>query len=173
MLAENNQEQTFGEIRLSLSKGRSLMQSQWASVYRFSSHLVVCPESETTAGIRIAVEPFQVLTSPVLPIELGTAIHRALTESRKGIPQPTDWKALALPRLTAANVKTEAVFQKKSQLVSVELSGAALKITPHRNGGAVGATKGFDAAVEHGETVKDMSSVALGNAVFLAFEFCA
>jgi hypothetical protein len=103
----------------------------------------------------------------------GAAIRRALAESRKDIPQPKDWKALALPRLAAASVKTEAAFQKKSQLVSAELNGAVLKITPHRNGGAVGATKGFDAAVEHEEIVKDMSSEALGNAAFLAFEFCA
>jgi hypothetical protein len=149
------------------------MQTQWASIYRFSNHLVVCPVSATTAGIRVAVEPFQVLPSSVSPIDLGAAVRRALTQSRKDVPQPTDWKALALPRLAAAGVKAEAAFQKKSQFVSAEFNGTVLKITPYRNAGAAGATKGFEAAVEHEEIVKEMSSESLGNAAFLAFEFCA
>jgi len=80
---------------------------------------------------------------------------------------------LALPRLAAANVKTEAAFQKKSQLVSAEFNGTVLVITPHRNDSAVGATKGFEAATEHEEIVKEMSSEALDNAALLALEFCA
>ena len=41
------------------------------------------------------------------------------------------------------------------------------------SGGAAGATKGFEAAVEHEAIVKEMSPKALGNAAFLAFEFYA
>lgn len=149
------------------------MQSQRASIYRFPNHLVVCPESQTTAGMWVAVEPFQVLPNPVSPIELGAAIQHALAESRWDIPQPTDWKKLALPRLAAAGVKTEAAFQKKSQLVLAEFNGAVLKFMPYRNGGAVGMTKGFEAAVEHEKMVKEMSSEALGDAAILTFEFCA
>jgi hypothetical protein len=149
------------------------MQTQWASIYRFSNHLVVCPLSATTAGMRVAVKPFQVLPSSVSPIDLGEAVRHALTDSRKDLPQPTDWKAFALPRLAAAGVKTEAAFQKKSQLVSAEFNGTVLKITPYRNGGAAGATKGFEAAVEHEAIVSEMSPETIGNAAFLAFEFCA
>lgn len=149
------------------------MQSRWTSIYRFPNHLIVCPESQTTAGMKVAVEPFQVLPIPVSPTELGAAIQRALAESRWDIPQPADWKKLASPRLAAAGVKTEAAFQKKSQLVSAEFNGAVLKFVPYRNGGGTGMTKGFEAAVEHERMVKEMSSEALGTAAFLTFESCA
>lgn len=149
------------------------MQTQWASIYRFSNHLVVCPVSATTAGMRVAVEPFQVLPSSVSSIDLGEAVRYALTNSRQGIPQPTDWKAFSLPRLAAAGVKTEGAFQKKSQLVSAEFNGTVLKFTPYRNGGAAEAMKGFEAAVEYEAIVKEMPPEAIGKAAFLAFEFCA
>jgi hypothetical protein len=148
------------------------MPSQCASVYKLSTHVVVSPVSKTTAGVRLAVEPYQVLSNPVSPVELGLAIRRALAESREQIQHPTDWKALASPRLAAAGVKTEAAFQKKSQLVSAEFDGAVLTITPQRNGGAVGAEKGFHALVEHVARVSEASPEAIGNASLLAFEFC-
>lgn len=148
------------------------MQTRWACIYKFANHLVVCPVASTTAGIRVAVEPFQVLPSSVSPIDLGEAVHCALEDSGKNVPQPTDWKAFALPRLAAAGVKTEAAFQKKSQLVSAKFNGTVLKITPYRNGGAAGEKKGFEAAVEHEGIVNKTSPEAVGNAAFLAFEFC-
>lgn len=148
------------------------MQTHWASIYKFANHIVVCPVSSTTAGIRVAVEPFQVLPSSVSPIDLGEAVHCALEDSRENVPQPTDWQAFAVPRLAAAGVKTEAAFQKKSQLVSAEFNGTVLKITPNRNGGAAGAKKGFEAAVEHEAIVNETSPEAVGIAAFLAFEFC-
>lgn len=120
----------------------------------------------------MAVEPFEVLSITVSPTELGAAILRALAESRWGIPQPTDWKKFASPRLAAAGVKTEAAFQKKSQHISAEYNGSELKFVPSRNGGAVGITKGFEAAIEHETMTKEMSSEALGAAIFIAFESC-
>lgn len=149
-----------------------LMQTRWASIYKFAHHLVVCPVLSTTAGIRVAVKPFQVLPSSVSPIDLGEAVQCALEESGKNVPQPTDWKAFALPRLAAGGGKTEAAFQRKSQLVLAEFNGTVLKITPYRNGGAVGEKKGFEAAVEHEAVVNKTSPEAVGIAAFLAFEFC-
>lgn len=149
------------------------MSSQCASIYKLPTHFVVCPVSKTTAGVYIAIEPYQVLSDPISPIELGEAICRALHDSHEKIAHPTDWKALASPRLAAAGVKTESSFQNKSKLVSAEFDGVVLTITPHRNGGTAGDGKGFHETIEHAAHVRKMSSESVGSASLLAFERCA
>jgi hypothetical protein len=58
--------------------------------------------------MRVAVEPFQVLPNPMSPIELG--LQSTVHLWKLGVvPQPTDWRKLAVPHLAAAGVKTEAV----------------------------------------------------------------
>lgn len=148
------------------------MSSQCASIYKLPTHFIVCPVSKTTAGVYIASEPYQVLPDLISPIEMGEAICRALQDSQEKIAHPIDWKALAVPRLAAAGVKTESSFQKKSKLVSAEFDGVVLTITPHRNGGAAGDGKGFHEIIELAAHVGEMSSDSVGSASLLAFERC-
>lgn len=59
--------------------GNLRRQSQWASIYRFSNQLVVSPESPTTAGIRVAVEPFLIRVYEnfsVLAVQLMSATYQ-------------------------------------------------------------------------------------------------
>jgi hypothetical protein len=104
--------------------------------------------------------------------ELGEAITRALNVSREGVPHPLDWKSLALPRLAAAGVKSEATFQKKAELVTIYFDGTALTITPHRNGGGTGDEKGFHPIFEREAHSAGMTFAEIGAAAFQAFEHC-
>ena len=149
------------------------MPEQYASIYKFPNFFVVCPTSKTTAGLLITVEPYMVLSNPVSSLELGEAVRRVLAESRQDIAQPTDWKALASPRLAAAGVKSEASFQKRAQLVTASFDGTALTITPHRNGGTTGDQRGFHPIEEHTRHVIETSPEAIGSASHYGFELCA
>lgn len=142
-IVRSGQEQTFGSIPTLLSKGGSLYANALGVYLQICKSYCRFPRIVDHGWNTRAVEPFQVLPSSVSPIDLGEAVHCALEDSRENIPQPTDWQAFAVPRLAAAGVKTEAAFQKKSQLVSAEFNGTVLKITPNRNGGAAGAKKGL------------------------------
>lgn len=114
-----------------------------ASLYQFPDRMVICPLCRTEAGILITSEPYVVLPSDASATEIGAAVLEALRLSDGVRPTPTDWKALAAPRHEAAGVSSEAAFQRRALLVSVEQSGDEILLEPTHNGGTDASRGGF------------------------------
>jgi hypothetical protein len=144
-----------------------------ASVYRLKDRLLIHPNCPTPAGIRISVAPFVVLPLDANAQEVGVAIERALSESAKAVPHPTDWKKAAAPRLIAAGLKSEAAFQRCLSLVQVSATDHEIRLVPARNGGPTGDSRGFHeiptAAIS---LLKSAQQEAIGTAMLNAFKCC-
>jgi len=54
---------------------------------------------------------------------VGDAVLSALTASSDAIPHPTDWRAMAMPRLAVAGVRSERAFQLERQQVAAIWTG--------------------------------------------------
>lgn len=145
-----------------------------ACAIRLKDRWLVHPELKSVSGIFVASEPYQSLPNDADPIALGNAVRSALALAQRTIPNPPDWKALSVPRLAAAEVKSEAALQRQSQLIRITAEAAKIVLTPTRNGGASGSDKGFhhlEAATmavasnctdrELGETLRDALSKCL------------
>lgn len=117
-------------------------------------------------------EPYIVLPTPVSVVELGKAINQVLDHSHDGVSHPQSWEALAVPRLAAAGVKSEAAFQKQASLISVIADGQTVTFTPHHNGGATGPDKGFSPIDECAIRVDLKPQELWGEAALQVFEHC-
>ena len=142
------------------------------SIYKLLSRFIVCPVNTTTSGIGLTSEPYIVLPAPVSADELCKAINQALDSSHDDVPHPISWKGLAAPRLTAAGVKSEAIFQNQASLVSVTTDGKTVTFTPHRNGGASGLDKGFSPIDRCAVQVDPRDQEVCGATAFQVFEHC-
>jgi hypothetical protein len=116
---------------------------QHAVVYSFTDRFLVMPSCTTPTGLRLASEPYVALPLAVTDLAFTHALKSALDISTREVPHPVNWKAVALPRLTAAGVKTERAFQLKSKLVEVVKDSNGIHLRPTHNGGATGDKKGF------------------------------
>lgn len=144
-----------------------------ASIYRFKDRWVVSPVRTTTTGLLVGSEPFVTLPLDASNSSIGSAIKNALVLSKDVIPHPSDWKRFALPRLTAAGVKTERSFQLGGTLVEVQSNGQLLTFTPTRNGGAVGDSKGFYPLADEAFEMTSDSDDILGETLCKAIERCS
>lgn len=142
------------------------------TIYRLNTRFVVYPVNTTTAGVRIASEPYIVLPTPVSIVDLGVAINDALDSYRNDNPHPSNWQGLSRPRLAAAGVNSEAALHKQASMVQVTCDGNTLTCTPQRNGGATGNDKGFHAIDERAITLNQPTEDAAGEAVLRAFSLC-
>jgi hypothetical protein len=143
-----------------------------AAIYKFATRVVVCSDCKTTAGVGITTEPYEVLFTPVAATALGEAVWRALEGSRCDLPHPSNFKDLALPRLAAAGVKSEAAFQNGSGLVTVKLDGDSICVTPHQNGGTRGDGAGFSPIMENKICLAQFGNEEVGEAVLRTLELC-
>jgi hypothetical protein len=73
-----------------------------AAMYARQNDFVIQPESRTTAGVWIAWEPVQVLSSTTDMATVAQAIRNALAASQDGVAHPTDWKGVLQPLFKAA-----------------------------------------------------------------------
>ena len=119
------------------------MSSRVAHVYQLKDRLLIHPLLETTAGVLIAAEPYATLSLETEAHGLGHAVLAALAHSGRTVPHPTDWKAMAAPRLKAAGVRSEKAFQTGTRNVFVERDDRGFQVESTRNGGAKGEDKGF------------------------------
>ena len=144
-----------------------------ASVYRLKDRWLVAPDNKTTAGLLVGLGPFVALPLEATSSDLGSALVKALALSERTIPHPTDWKSVAMPRLTAAGVKNERTFQLGAILVRVKGEGPNLTFTPTHNGGAAGDTKGFHSLLKVALKILTGSDDLLGEALCKAVERCS
>lgn len=93
------------------------------------------PESITTAGVGIFVEPIWAIDVDSVDV-IASTIREALKFSRNSVPHPKVLKGLFDPMLRAAGVNSWSKFVNGAKCVEIEQIDERIKITPTRNGGA-------------------------------------
>lgn len=155
--------QWCGTVKRRNSKGDTDPMKR-AIVYRRKDIVLVHSSSPTDQGVWVITGPCTKLASGATDDEIGTAVWRALEESRT-ILHPTSWSALFEPVLQAAGVGSWRTFMSLARSVEVEMDGDRIVVVPTRNLGTAdgfepipGAGQGLDApgAASLGATVRDM-----------------
>jgi hypothetical protein len=118
-----------------------------ASAYWRAAGIVIEARARIPGPAHIGTEWWNLPIS-VTSAELGLAIRGALLAFQPDAPWPDfrspEWKALRKIRLRAAGVTSERQYMTGSKLVHIDAAGENLVLTPTRNGGATGPTKGFE-----------------------------
>jgi hypothetical protein len=141
------------------------------AIHQLKDRLFIHPWQMTDMGLGIAGEPYVALPLDADSASLGNAALKALDQSGRTVPHPSDWKAQAAPRLKAAGAKSEKAFQTHACYVSIELEGSRLLVEPWRNGGTKGDKKGFVPLPELSMAVEaNISAVDLGNIIRKALQ---
>lgn len=136
-----------------------------AVAYRRGSQIVICPESETTAGVWILDLP-AVVGSTELD-GLGRQLIEALGASRRQIPHPTKWSGMFEPVMHAAGVRSYSTFMKSARCVGASWSEVGVELTPYRN---LGSKEGFEHITSMTKLVPTSTDEQLGAALLSAFE---
>ena len=135
-----------------------------AAVYRRDNRVVLCPESETTAGVWIPGSP--VVGAPE-PGELGRQLIHALEASKSGVDHPSVWTGLFDPVLRAAGVRSHAAFMQSAVRVGVSWNAAGVELTPCRN---LGTKEGFDEIASKAILLPTLTHEQLGAALLSALD---
>jgi hypothetical protein len=135
-----------------------------AVAYKRGFRVVICPESETTAGVWILDSPAVVGSTDL--DALGRQLIEALGHSRRQIPHPTVWSGLFDPVLHAAGVRSYSTFMKSALCVGVSWSEVGVQLTPYRN---LGSRDGFDHMASKTTLVSNYTDEQLGAALLSAF----
>jgi len=114
-----------------------------ANLLSRTDRLLVYPERRADAGFWLGVEPFMALPTNSEFETIGAAILSALGKSSGTERDPTNWNEFNRPRLAAAGVKTEAAFQRGSNMVSIEMNAGRIRFSPNHNNGSKAESKGF------------------------------
>src|ERR671937_817085 len=78
------------------------------AVFAREADLLVEPNCQATTGLWLSAGPVGRLPRTATPAELGAAVRAALSESRRGVPHPTNWGPFSPPVLQAAGVRSWA-----------------------------------------------------------------
>jgi hypothetical protein len=122
----------------------------------------------TTAGVLIASGPVHSVRQGEIELQ-GDAVRKAISLPYAVLPHPAqrDWKAVSLPMLEAAGVKTWKALAKGSRVVGISVEETIIRLEPmaqyDRDGGR--ASPGLIAGL-------GLSNLALGTALAEAFDRC-
>ncbi|MCR6663879.1 MAG: hypothetical protein NVV60_12225 [Luteimonas sp.] len=143
---------------------------QIANIYKLKDRYLVHPDSRTASGIWVACDPFLPLALDADAAAIGNATLSALAASSSAAPHPKDWRAIAMPRLVAAGVRSERSFVSGAALVTVTRDDTGYLLEPHKNGGTSGSAKGFHPAPGLQRSISlDCDARSIGAAVMTAF----
>lgn len=144
-----------------------------ACAVRLKDRWLIHPELKSVSGLLISSGPFESLPIDADPSAVGGAVRSALSRAEGTIPNPTDWKAVAAPRLAAAGVKSESAFQRQSKLIRISVEAAKIELTPTWNGGVSGTDRGFHQLEEVALVVTlNCTDIELGEAVYEVLSVC-
>jgi hypothetical protein len=119
------------------NRGGRVMRS--AAAYLRGGKWFLHSDSKTTDGVWIASAPF--LYSDSNPESLGEIVVKTLLGSSEDVPHPTNWSKVFSPMLDLSGCKSWNAFTKGASLVSIEMDGASISLTPYRN---LGPKEGFE-----------------------------
>jgi hypothetical protein len=130
---------------------------QQASIYKLikQNKYLVHSLSRLQMGLSIASEPFVWLNGNNTLAEVVKQTKQALSCSKMGLPNPTDWKETSKEFLNSIGLKKQSDLYKDSIHVSVLKKNDILIFTPMKNEGS----KGFINVSKEKIEVLDKASV--------------
>ena len=124
-----------------MSEGQRLL----AGAYRIGQDILVHPVAFTQDGLGVNVPPVHRFPAHEDPGAIGAALRGVLFTPPSIVP-PRGWKErapLGKQFLKAARVASWRQLQLKALSCWITVDGDVVKLTPLRNGGSRGDTKGF------------------------------
>lgn len=142
-----------------------------ASIYRFrkTGKIFIHSESQLQMGVGVASEPYIWLDVNTHQEEVINALIVAMSQSKKGLPNPKDWSSFTKNFISSIGLKRESDLYKDSMNVGVMHKEGFISFTPMINNG----NKGF-VNVPHTEIkLPDTASIEeLSTALETAFSKC-
>jgi len=143
------------------------------AVFARDADLLVEPNCQTVTGLWVSADPVARLTRTVSPAELGAVVRRALAESRRGMPNPTNWREFPSGLLRAAGLRSWNALQRSAARCQIEAGSAAIRVLPSHNGGTRGEGRGYHSLEELAVGVPaNATDEELGAAVLSAIAVC-
>ena len=144
-----------------------------AGCYRTPKFLLLHAEARTTAGVQVASEPVWLIDVEAGDIEIGQALQAALNAFVDGVPHPdrNEWRDHSARFLKAAGFRSWRSLENKARSCWIRDGSGKVVITPLRNGGRTGDSKGFQPfGVPKIEVAKPVSAGDLGQALRTALD---
>lgn len=116
--------------------GSSRAMRKLVSVYQRKGQLVLCPSNLTTEELWITGGPARRLDVDSAIHEKGAVVRQSLSDSRNGVPHPTQSGGMFDPVLKLAGVRSWKTFVNGTRLVAVTEEEGQITVVPTRNGGA-------------------------------------
>jgi hypothetical protein len=142
---------------------------QHATVYRREDGYYFHANSQTTAGVWIASEPFLRLSCMASVEEKGDAVTLCVAGSRSGVrhPQQNEWSAVFAPMLALAGCKSWKSFEQNSECCQCEAENGFLTFIPQR---LIAPDQGFE-PIPGSQIVRHLDSKAdeIGRTLETAF----
>ena len=142
-----------------------------ASIYKFTKKdkILVHSDSQLQMGAGVASEPFIWLPGNASLNNVVEAMIVAISQSKKGLPNPKDWSEVLREFLSASGLKKESELYKDAKLVSVYHKDGFISFTPTVNMGK----KGFQNVPNAGiKIARDATPEKIGETLALAFDKC-
>ncbi len=142
-----------------------------ASIYRFkkTGKIFIHSESQLQMGVGVASEPYIWLDVNTSHEEVINALIVAMSQSKKGLPNPKDWASFTKDFINAIGLKKESDLYKGSINVGVMHKDGIVSFTPMINNGS----KGFVNVPQAEIQLPDTASIEeLGSALEAAFNKC-
>lgn len=131
-----------------------------AGAYLIGDDIIVYPLAFTVDGIGVSVPPVHRLSRNAPRSNLGAALRDALFTPVSIVP-PRFWKEraeLGVQFLKAARVRSWRQLQLSARNCNIVAADGLVRLTPLRNGGTRGDTKGFQPFGAADLTVPDSAS---------------
>ncbi len=144
-----------------------------ASAYMFNSRIFLHPVNMSTDGCGLAARPVSSLPDRSKAGEFGGMIRATLEQSKTGVAMPDNPQKFFRPLLEDIGVKSWERLHREALYIAVEFENGAITLTPHRTGGMVGMTRGFNMLNERARKLPEScSDLELGSAALAAFSDC-
>lgn len=112
------------------------------AIYKRNDKYYLVPQCLTEMGIGIACGEHAIAENSDAIYEL---LMRAFEESREGVPHPVNWSEFRGKFFSIFGVKSSSAFHKNTLMITVDIEGEAITLTPYIN---CGAKNGFQGARE-------------------------
>lgn len=151
--------------------------SQHVSAFKLKDGIILVTNAKTEKGLWYLYKPVAVLDSRLPVKDIGLAVFHSLSKAEIGLPEPpaqAELEAVMNSLYQAAGVQSfDELLQQHTRQCSVGRDETGIEITPTRNGGAHGNTKGFQFLIELRIIIEpDASPEQLGQALWQGFEAC-
>ena len=149
------------------------MVKQSAGAYRLPHRILIHGQARTVVGFWIDCQPYITLSINARELEIGKTLLYALSQSKTGVPDLTEFKGLMKPLIKAAGVRSYRRLLELAVYCGIGRTSESYTIDPTHNGGTRGDDKGFGYLPERRILIPfDAMPEQLGSALLRGFEAC-